>query len=72
LAAGGSYAEIPGQDSCNDRACRQDVVEVMSALSVILRPVPGGWAVYLSDGRELARFRGLAARWRALRFLARA
>ena len=44
----------------------------MSALTMMLRPVPGGWAVCLSDGRELARFRGLAARWRALRFLARA
>ena len=44
----------------------------MSALTVMLRPVPGGWGVYLSDGRELARFRGLASRWRALRFLARA
>ena len=41
----------------------------MSALTVMLRPVPGGWAVYLSNGRELARFHGLAARWRAMRFL---
>jgi len=44
----------------------------MSALTLMLKPVPGGWAVYLSNGRELARFRGLAARWRALRYLARA
>ena len=44
----------------------------MSALTVMLRPVPGGWGVYLSDGRELARFRGLAARWRAMRYLTRA
>ena len=44
----------------------------MSALTLMLRPVPGGWAVYLSNGRELARYRGLAARWRALRYLARA
>ena len=44
----------------------------MTALTLMLRPVPGGWAVYLSNGRELARFRGLAARWRALRYLASA
>jgi hypothetical protein len=44
----------------------------MSALTLMLRPVPGGWAVYLSNGRELARFRGVAAKWRALRFLASA
>ena len=44
----------------------------MSALTLILRPVPGGWAIYLSNGHELARYRGLAARWRALRYLARA
>jgi hypothetical protein len=42
----------------------------MSALTVMLRPVPGGWGVFLSNGRELARFRGLAARWRALRYVA--
>jgi len=44
----------------------------MSALSVMLRPVPGGWAVYLSNGRELARYRGFGARWRALRYVASA
>jgi hypothetical protein len=44
----------------------------MAALTVMLRQVPGGWAVYLSNGRELARYRGLAARWRALRFIAAA
>jgi len=44
----------------------------MSALTMMLRPVPGGWAVYLSNGRELARCRGFAARWRAMRFLTRA
>ena len=42
----------------------------MTALTLMLRPVPGGWAVYLANGRELARYRGLAARWRALRFVA--
>jgi hypothetical protein len=42
----------------------------MAALSVMLRPVQGGWAVCLSNGRELARYHGLAARWRALRYVA--
>lgn len=40
-----------------------------AALSIILRPVVGGWSVCLSDGRELERFRGPGARWRALRYL---
>jgi uncharacterized membrane protein YbhN (UPF0104 family) len=31
-----------------------------------------GWAVYLTDGRELARFNGPAAKRRALRYLASA
>jgi hypothetical protein len=44
----------------------------MTALTMMLRPVPGGWAVYLSNGRELARFRGFAARWRAMRYLTHA
>jgi hypothetical protein len=38
-------------------------------LAIIMKPIFGGWAVCLSDGRELARFRGLGARSRALRFL---
>jgi hypothetical protein len=41
----------------------------MNALAITLKPVPGGWAVCLTDGRELARFRGLGARSRALRYL---
>ncbi len=45
---------------------------VMNALSMMLRPVRHGWAVELSDGRELARFRGPGSRWRALRYLTRA
>jgi hypothetical protein len=41
----------------------------MNALAVALVPVDRGWAVKLSDGRELARFTGLFARRRALRFV---
>lgn len=41
----------------------------MTALALQMRPTPGGWGVFLTDGRELARFRGLTARWRALRYL---
>jgi hypothetical protein len=41
----------------------------MPALSMMIAPTSDGWGVYLSDGRQLARFRGIAARWRALRYL---
>jgi hypothetical protein len=40
----------------------------MVALAMVLVPVAHGWAVRLTDGRELARFSGLFARRRALRF----
>jgi hypothetical protein len=39
---------------------------------MMLRPIRYGWSVQLSDGRELARFLGPGARWRALRYLRRA
>ena len=42
----------------------------MSPVAIILKPVPGGWSVCLTDGRQLARFRGFGARARALRYLA--
>ena len=41
----------------------------MPALSMMVAPTPDGWGVFLSDGRQLASFRGIAARWRALRYL---
>jgi hypothetical protein len=44
----------------------------MTALALIVRPTHRGWAVYLTDGRELARFRGPGSKWRALRYLATA
>lgn len=37
--------------------------------SIVLKPILGGWAVCLSDGRELARFRGPGAKCRAVRYL---
>jgi 2-haloacid dehalogenase len=40
-----------------------------SPVAIELRPIFGGWVVCLTDGRELARFRGPAARFRALRYL---
>ena len=43
----------------------------MTAVGVLIGPTQDGWAVYLTNGRELARFRGIAARWRALRFIRR-
>ena len=44
----------------------------MNALRLILKPAAHGWSVCLTDGRELARFRGPGSKWRALRYLARA
>jgi hypothetical protein len=43
----------------------------MTALALTLKPIDHGWAVALSDGRELVRFIGLGAKRRALRYLAR-
>jgi hypothetical protein len=42
----------------------------MNALALILKPVRHGWAVTLTDGRELVRFTGLGAKRRAMRYLA--
>ena len=42
----------------------------MSALALILKPIDRGWAVALTNGRELVRFRGFCAKRRALRYLA--
>jgi hypothetical protein len=41
----------------------------MITYALMLNPVPHGWAVSLTNGDELARFVGPAARWRALRYL---
>jgi hypothetical protein len=43
----------------------------MTPQSLLLGPTADGWSVFLSDGRELAHFRGLCAHWRAERYLAR-
>ena len=42
----------------------------MTALALIIRPTRHGWGIYLTDGRELARFRGPGSKRRALRYLA--
>jgi hypothetical protein len=42
----------------------------MHAVAVILRPIDHGWAVALTDGREVVRFRGPGAKWRAIRYIA--
>jgi hypothetical protein len=39
------------------------------ARAVMLRRIPYGWGVSLTDGRELARFRGPGAYARALRYV---
>jgi hypothetical protein len=43
----------------------------MNPLAVTLKPIRHGWGATLSDGRELARFTGPAAKFRALRYLKR-
>jgi hypothetical protein len=40
-----------------------------NALAIILKPLNWGWAVCLTNGRELARFYGPGAHRRALRYL---
>jgi len=42
----------------------------MNAVALMLKHIHHGWAVTLSDGRELVRFRGFGAYHRALRYLA--
>ena len=44
----------------------------MNALRMTIRQIRCGWSVQLTDGRELARFLGPAAKWRATRYLRRA
>ena len=43
----------------------------MNALRMMIRPIRHGWSVQLTDGRELARFLGPCAKWRAVRYLRR-
>jgi hypothetical protein len=51
------------------RTVRRSLNEMMSAHAALLKPTPFGWAVALTNGRELARFVGPCARRRALRYL---
>ena len=44
----------------------------MNAHAILLKPIPHGWAVTVTDGRELARFIGPGAKRRALSFINRA
>jgi hypothetical protein len=42
----------------------------MNPVAVTLKRTRGGWAIGLTDGREIARFTGPGAKYRALRYLA--
>ena len=42
-----------------------------NTLAIMLKPIRWGWAVQLTDGRLLARFRGPRAYVRALQYVAR-
>lgn len=42
----------------------------MKTLALMLKRIDRGWAIMLTDGREVIRFTGLGARRRALRYLA--
>jgi hypothetical protein len=43
----------------------------MTSLALVIGPTHDGWAVYLTNGRELARYHGIGAKRRALRFARR-
>jgi hypothetical protein len=43
----------------------------MTTLALMIGPTHDGWAVYLTNGREIARYRGIGAKRRALRHAAR-
>ncbi len=43
----------------------------MHPLALIIMAIPHGWAVALTDGRQIARFAGPGAKRRALRYLER-
>jgi len=42
----------------------------MNPVAVTLKRTRGGWAIELTNGREIARFTGPSAKRRALRYLA--
>jgi hypothetical protein len=42
-----------------------------AALSLMMRPTVDGWGVYLTNGHELARYRGFCSKQLALRYLQR-
>jgi len=44
----------------------------MRTLALTIKRTRHGWGIYLTDGRELIRFCGPGARWRAQRYLATA
>jgi hypothetical protein len=50
---------------------QDDPDEAMPPLALLIRATENGWGVYLSDGQELIRYRGLASRQRASRWLRR-
>jgi hypothetical protein len=43
----------------------------MHTVALMIKPIPYGWSACLTDGRELAHFRGPDSKRRALRYLAR-
>ncbi len=43
----------------------------MTALAIMIRPTGTGWAVCLTNGQELIRYRGLFSKRLALRYLQR-
>jgi len=43
----------------------------MTSFALMIRPTVNGWGVYLTNGQELARYRGPWSRLRALRYLQR-
>lgn len=67
----------PGQNAAHGGSAHRPTSRLsqrrllMSALALMMRPTHDGWGVYLTDGQELIRYRGLCARQLALRYLQR-
>jgi hypothetical protein len=41
----------------------------MTAEALMIGPTDDGWAVYLTNGQELARYHGIGSKRRALRYM---
>jgi hypothetical protein len=72
MEAASAYVQHYGLETVT--TVRIDLIQrwrpTMTALALILSRIDHGWAVRLTNGRELVRFTGLGARFRARRWVA--